>query len=57
MILRQSGIRYLVALLTPSIMEQKSSTTSGDGSVWSLHDLFTTLQWDVEFFHGDNMLL
>ncbi len=39
MILRQSGIRYLVALLTPSIMEQKSSTTSGDGSVWSLHDL------------------
>jgi hypothetical protein len=38
-------------------MEQKSSTTSGDGSVWSLYDLFTTLQWDVEFFHGDNMLL
>ncbi len=50
MILRQSGIRYLVALLTPSIMEQKSSTTSGDGSVWSLHDLSPPYNGTLSFF-------
>jgi len=50
MILRQSGIRYLVALLTPSIMEQKSCTTFGDGSVWSLHDLSLPYNGMLSFF-------
>lgn len=49
-ILRQSGIRCLVALLTPSIMEQKSSTTFGDGSVWSLHDLSLPYNGILSFF-------